>query len=279
MTAQITDSHSTDERRKPLLRWAGSKRQLLPRLRSFWSTKYRTYLEPFCGSACLFFSVSPGRAVLGDLNSELITTYRQLQLDPYKVIECLRRLPRGKSAYYEIRAVDAKSIGAAEAAARFIYLNHYCFNGLYRTNANGRFNVPFGRHKKPREIDEALIISAAESLRNAFVVDGDFEQTLSYAHKGDFIYLDPPYVTSRDESFREYGPTAFAEHDLTRLSSRLIELDRRRVHFVVSYCDSRLARRAFGQWRIKSVLVRRNIAGFTGSRRHAREIIVTNIDL
>lgn len=260
----------------PFLRWAGSKRQLIPLLRNFWRSDYRGYVEPFCGSACLYFSVMPPQAVLGDLNRELITAYRTLRADPNRVIECLHRLPGGAKGYYQVRKVVPTEISDAELAARFIYLNHNCFNGLYRTNLQGRFNVPYGRHKKPRLINEQVLFSAAKALDSVLLVSGDFTNTLEYAARGDFVYLDPPYVAGKD-SFIEYGANSFSRADLARLSEELNRLDSRGVAFVVSYCDTAAARQIFRRWKVRSAWVRRNIAGFAGSRRKIKELLATNI--
>src|SRR5882762_1649630 len=128
---------------KSLLRWAGSKRQIVTALAKYWPGRTSRYIEPFAGSACLFFYLEPAAAILGDLNGELIRTLRAVQRYPVKISDSLKRLPKGKIAYYKLRAVDPKSLGEIEAAARFLYLNGRCFNGLYRTNSAGMFNVPY----------------------------------------------------------------------------------------------------------------------------------------
>jgi DNA adenine methylase len=166
---------------KPILRWAGSKRQLLGELVKYWPGGSTRYIEPFAGSACFFFHLVPNQAILGDLNSDLINTYRFLRRDVERVIECLRRLPTGKKAYYRIRALSPSTLTEPEQAARFIYLNKYCFNGLYRTNRRGEFNVPFGDNKGQNAIDEDAIRTAAKLLEGVRFVDGDFEHTLSFA--------------------------------------------------------------------------------------------------
>jgi len=118
-----------------ILRWAGSKRQLIPRLEKFWPGPDTRYIEPFCGSACLFFALQPSAAVLGDLNSELIDTYRALQADHNAVLDLLRKMKRSKGEYYRIRSQLIDDLSALERAARFLYLNKHCFNGIFRTNA------------------------------------------------------------------------------------------------------------------------------------------------
>jgi len=262
---------------RTFLRWAGSKSQLLPILRNYWRNHFDRYIEPFSGSATVFFDVEPKQAILGDLNVDLIQTLRAIQLDAERVIECIRRLPLGDRNYYRIRQLNPSILSVVEQAARFLYLNFYCFNGLYRTNRQGQFNVPFGRKKGRKTVDEDLIRSGATLLKRAVLVYGDFSETLRYAGPRDFVYLDPPYITTSRDSFREYLPQTFESHDLLRLRDELGILDRQGTKFVLSYCDSREARKLLAVWRTRSVTVRRNIAGFVGKRKTVREIIVTNI--
>ena len=167
------------------------------------------YIEPFCGSACLFFHVQPPRAVLGDLNCELIDTLRAVRNSPHHVLESIRRFRRGRAAYYELRKKAVASLAQAERAARFVYLNRMCFNGIYRTNCRGEFNVPYGPPKNGGTVDEWLILSAARVLDAALIVQGDFEKTLSHAAGNEFVYLDPPYYLDNRQVFREYGPGSF----------------------------------------------------------------------
>lgn len=262
---------------KSFIRWAGSKRQLVNRLKTLCPNFVGRYIEPFAGSACLFFHIQPREAVLGDLNYELISTMRAVQRDPLLVLECLRRLKRGKRSYYKLRAIDPFDLSEAELAARFIFLNRYCFNGLYRTNAKGRFNVPWGPQKRDRGIDETLIVQASDVLQGASLLHADFEKTLAYAAPGDFVYLDPPYVVRTRRVFCEYLPGTFNNDDLSRLSSVLSTLDGRGVRFLITYGDSPEARGLLAYWNPRRIRTRRNIAGFVGSRREAYELIATNI--
>jgi DNA adenine methylase len=270
----------TERRRLPaiptFLRWAGSKRLLLPRLQTFVPRSFKRYIEPFAGSACLFFHLQPEHAILGDLNAELVCSLRAVQRNPYVVIECLRRLPVGEKGYYAVRSIDPASLPEASLAARFIYLNHYCFNGIYRTNMNGRFNVPYGPPKSGLPIDERLLVHASRLLRPALIVEDDFEATLAQAEPGDFAYLDPPFAVSGRRVFAQYGPRSFSQIDLPRLRKALEVLDDRGVAFVVSYADSTEARRWLSQWKTQRVQTRRNIAGFVGDRRRSYELVVTN---
>lgn len=259
------------------IRWAGSKRQLVKKLRAFRPKHFGRYIEPFAGSACLFFHMEPEEAVLGDLNYELVSTMQAVQRDVHLVLECLHRLRKGKTNYYTIRAKDPTALSEAEIAARFIYLNRYCFNGLYRTNKTGHFNVPYGPPKSQRGIDENQIIKASNILQRAFLVHGDFESTLVYAAAGDFVYLDPPYIIQSRRIFAEYLPGTFNREDLGRLELALETLHDRGVFFLITYGDSHEARQMLGHWNPCRIRTRRNIAGFAGNRRGAYELIATNI--
>lgn len=262
---------------EPFLRWAGSKRQLLPELKAYWPAKPATYVEPFAGSAALFFSLGPRNAILGDLNEDLINALRAVQAFPVRVIEALRRIPIGEEAYYRVRRTRPAELSNIERAAHFIYLNHYCFNGLYRTNLRGDFNVPFGRHKGEHLLDFDLIWKTATLLRGVMLVAGDFERTLSFVNKADFVYLDPPYALHEYRAgFAEYHPKSFSVNDLQRLEAALERLDSIRAHFVLSYANSAEARRIGRRWNMRKVWVRRNIAGFASNRRGVAELLISN---
>jgi len=260
-----------------IIRWAGSKRQLLTKLSCYWPKDAKRYVEPFCGSACLFFHLEPPKAILGDLNSELISTYKALKRDPLLVCEYLKRLQKGRNAYYRIRAIAVDSLSEAEVAARFLYLNRYCFNGIYRTNRLGKFNVPYGRPKSDNDFEYESIQAAARILKRVSFVDADFQETLKRVEKGDFVYLDPPFAVSQRRVFAEYHPAAFSLNDLERLQDCLIKLDRKGIPFVISYADSREARLLLERWKYRRVRTRRYVAGFAAHRRNAYELLATNL--
>jgi DNA adenine methylase len=262
---------------KAFLRWAGSKKQLLPVLSEYWDGK-GTYFEPFAGSSCLFFYLEPTKAVLGDINSELVSTLKAVRNQNAKLLRLLAEMPRGKREYQRIRRVDPSGLHQAEIGARLIFLNHNCFNGLYRTNMSGQFNVPFGRHKKRRTLDTALLKQAGKALRKATLIEGDFEETIKHAQKGDFVYLDPPYFSAKKRIFSEYGPRLFGDDDLCRLQRCLEGLHKRKVRFAVSYWYCKETLELFAKWRIKRVRAKRNIAGFAAARRGAYELIACNFN-
>ena len=260
----------------PFLRWAGSKRQHVPFLRQYWhAAQHRRYIEPFAGSAALFFSVAPPSAVLGDLNGELIQTYRALRHNPDVVHRKLTGFAKGKAAYYRLRAMRLGD--AAWRAARFIYLNRFCFNGLYRTNCRGEFNVPYGAPKNDHLPDLNQLRACARLLFRARLVHADFRRTLAVVEPGDFVYIDPPYAVSRRRVFVEYGKEPFSTKDLIELAGWLEQIDRRGACFVLSYADSHEARSLSGEWRRRRFAVRRHVAGFSCARRNHYELFVSNI--
>jgi len=262
----------------PIFRWAGSKRKSLRTLTAFWSEGFERYIEPFVGSACLFLKIKPKVAILADLNSTLIQTYRTIRTHPIAVAEALYAIPRSSAAYYDVRR-RMQSVGSAiERAASFVYLNRNCFNGIYRTNLSGEFNVPFGKEQGqyPRPCD---FETTAKLLKNARLQSGDFGATLRGLRRHDFVYLDPPFAATGVRTFVEYGRRAFAVEDLDRLSRHLDRIDRRGAFFLLSYADCACARKIARSWNSKKVEVRRQVAGFAAKRRMAGELLVTNLPI
>jgi DNA adenine methylase len=265
---------------KPFLRWAGSKRKLLSRLKGYWSPdRHKRYIEPFAGSACLFFELRPRAAILGDSNRELIDLYRAVKADPKPIFERLVRIPRNAETYYRWRAKNPRTEDRATRALRFLYLNRNCFNGIYRTNTDGGFNVPFGgKHGQPcGALARQDFMRAAKELKNARFVAGDFSRTLAVAEKGDFVYLDPPFAVSSRRVFTEYGEKIFDVTDVDRLARELRRLHKLGAEFLVSYADCTAARKLAQEWNASKLYVRRHIAGFTGDRRMASEWLITNL--
>jgi DNA adenine methylase len=261
-----------------IIRWAGSKRQIVRKLADFWQPSYSRYIEPFCGSACLFFHLEPEVAILGDMNRELITTYKALAGDAEGVCSALRLLRRGFVEYYRIRSRRPDYRRPADVAARFLYLNRYCFNGIYRTNGAGHFNVPYGPQKRYARFSYRELKSKANALRGATFHCQDFEATLDQARSGDFVYLDPPYAVENRRVFAQYQAAPFNSRDLKRLTGCLEQLDRHDIAFVVSYADCSEARTAFKKWRPTRVRVQRHIAGFASHRRVAYEVLASNVE-
>ncbi len=260
---------------KPFLRWAGSKRKQLSRLAAFWSAGHSRYMEPFAGSACLFFELAPQAAVLGDNNRDLIELYRVVQEEPGRLYARLCRIRRDLKTYHRWRDLEPKQLDRETRALRFLYLNRNCFNGIYRTNSEGKFNVPMGKRLGGYLSREELLHCSC-LLQRAKLISGDFSKTLENVKRGDFVYLDPPYAVTTRRIFREYGKVTFDIFDIPRFSESLREIERTGADFLVSYADCKESREVAACWHSVRLPVRRNIAGFAGDRKMAYEWLISN---
>ena len=245
------------------------------RLSPFWSERHTVYVEPFAGSACLFFELAPAAAVLGDTNSELIELFEVVRDDPSNLHERLCRLERDLDTYKHWRSLDPSSMDPNTRALRFLYLNRNCFNGIYRTNAKGQFNVPMGS-KLAANIQREELIRCSEMLKNVKLIRGDFMDTLQHVGMNNFVYLDPPYAVSSRRIFKEYGKKIFDVADIERFSAGLNNIHKKKADFLVSYADCKEARALAKDWNSFRFSVRRNVAGFAGARRNAYEWLITN---
>ncbi len=265
---------------QPFLRWAGSKRQLIPVLSTFWNKgSYSRYVEPFAGSACLFFSLAPDSALLGDVNKELISMYKELEKDPQAVLNELKKLKKSKDDYYHIRQLDLVTLTPVERAARFIYLNRYCFNGLYRVNSQGKFNVPYCGDNKGVMPSDEVFLACAKLLKHSELLAAKYEEVLKRVKKGDFVYMDPPFSVRSKEIFNEYDASKFSETDIGNLRQWMLKLQKDKIAFLVSYaeCDEADMLKKGFYW--QAVSVRRSIAGFTSKRKRVNEILISNIEM
>jgi DNA adenine methylase len=273
-----TDSEPPRQDCTSFLRWAGSKRRLLPILQTYWKKTHKRYLEPFAGSACLFFALRPPRAILGDLNPELIATFLEVKHRLDGVLEELAAIPPSSNdEYVRLRATNPTGLTPAARAARFIYLNRFCFNGVYRTNLKGEFNVPYSGERCGKIPKSELLTKCSKRLRTACLLNADFEKVLEHAERGDMVYMDPPFAVRARRVFREYDPSTFTHDDIKRLRAWMERLAAARIAFVVSYAESDEAdilRKGFGY---ETVSVRRNIAGFAAHRALANELLISNI--
>jgi len=258
------------------LRWAGSKKQLLPSLRESMPSQFARYVEPFTGSACLFFSVQPGHAILGDINLELMLTYKTVRDNPTAVARELQDLLPTKDKYYSLRNTPPDTLSEASRAARFIFLNRLCFNGLYRTNLRGEFNVPYGGTEGGQLPSSEQLRSASRVLKFAELKTCDFEHVLECVIPGDFVYMDPPYSIRARRTFREYSSQKFGDSQLAKLRRWMCHFEKRGIPFLVSYADSDEARSLSVGFKTRHVEARRNIAGFHGHRRKAVECLISN---
>jgi DNA adenine methylase len=262
---------------RPLLRWAGSKRRILPILEACAPAEYRVYIEPFAGSACFFVKLRPKRSILGDVNRDLIAFYGVIADMPRELEARVVAMPKSESFYYELRQKHELR-GRIDKAARFFYLNRFCFNGVYRTDKQGRFNVPRGIKvgSMPNAED---CVAFSRLLRNATLLAGDFEECMERARSGDFAYLDPPYTTSSRLPRGEYGYDSFRTTDLDRLIRCLRKADKRGVRVLLSYRKDPELAKALKGWSCRTLRVRRHVAGFARHRAVTSEVLLANYDL
>ncbi len=266
---------------RPVLKWAGGKRRLLPAILKRLPESIDTYYEPFVGSAAVFFALAGERrfrrAVLSDQNRELINVYKELKRDCESVIGCLQRYRdnHGHETYYDVRAVDPNTLDRVERAARTIYLNKTGFNGLYRVNRAGQFNVPLGRYKNPNICDEPRLRAAAKALKGVKLEVRDFESACRDAKEGDAVYFDPPYVPlSKTSNFTAYHHEAFDDEQQQRLAEVFARLAARSVHVVLSNSDTPRTRELYRGWRFDPIRVSRPINSKTTNRGTVGEVLV-----
>lgn len=261
----------------PFLRWAGSKKKILPILSEYWdSSCFLRYIEPFAGSAALFFHLNPKKALLGDVNKELMLTYRQLKNNVDAVINTLNSYNKNKKTYLSLRSKDPNKLTRSERASRFIYLNRYCFNGLYRINKKGQFNVPYGGKVCGRMPSGSALRSCSRRLKNVSLVAGSFNATLENVTQGDFVYMDPPYKVNKRKIFTEYDTNVFDQDAVIKLRWWLEYLNKNNIAFLVSYADSDEAKYLSQGFRVRKIKIRRNIAGFISNRRLDTEVLISN---
>ncbi len=263
---------------KPFLKWAGGKRWLVSRYSSLFPTTFNTYYEPFLGSAAVFFHLLPNKAVLADKNLDLIEAYRAIRTDYQGVLENLQHHARNHNEdyYYKLRNRLPKT--STSKAARFVYLNRTCFNGIYRVNKNGEFNVPRGTKNSVLFPDDDFGI-VSKVLQNCELICDDFEAVVSRAKKGDFIYADPPYtVQHNNNNFIKYNELLFSWQDQERLAQALFQARDRGVMVIMSNADHlsiKALYRGFG----KIIRVTRHsiLAADSLKRKETTELIITNL--
>jgi len=266
---------------RPFLKWAGGKRALAPLLTSlFPPLGDRTYREPFLGGGAMFFHLAPKKAVLSDALEDLITTYEVIKESPTKLLARLALFEKthSEATYYETRKRFNIERGAApeDRAAWFIYLNRTCYNGLFRTNQSGEFNVPFGRYVNPRIADAPRVHAASKTLEKVTLRHADFAESMDLAKKGDFIYLDPPYVPiSATSSFAAYDG-GFRMRDQEALARLFSTLDKRGCLLALSNSDTPEVRKLYARFDLTEIDAPRSISANGALRGTAREVLVRN---
>jgi DNA adenine methylase len=270
---------------KPIVKWAGGKSRLLGDLLAHVPTDIGTYAEPFAGGAALFFALASERsrglrkfkrAVLADRNEELVALYTAIRDDVSAVIDALGAFHHDRDLFYAVRAQETHGMSDVERAARFMFLNRTCFNGLWRVNSGGRFNVPFGKYKNPRILDEDGLRAASRALAGVEIVSRDFGDVTRRLGKRDFVYLDPPYVpVSRTASFTAYAKDGFTPQDQERLATELHALKRRGAKAMLSNADTRTTRDLYDGLALHVVRAPRSISCDGANRGDAGELVVT----
>ena len=273
----------------PFLKWAGGKKGIVDTLKHYVPWNFHAYHEPFLGGGALFFALKnsgllDGKEVfLSDINDELINTYRVVRDSPNELIEVLQDFSKehSKSFYYRVRAWDKepnfKRKDPVQRAARFVYLNKTCYNGLYRVNAKGHFNVPFGYHKNPNICDRDRIYRASEALRGAHLYVSCYTKTLQKAQEGDFVYLDPPYLSfGQNDSFCAYGHKPFLLSEQTRLRDFFDRLDQKGVFVLQSNIEHPFIRDLYKKYEIQKVYKTHKINSDPKGRKRRVEVLISN---
>ncbi len=273
---------------QPFLKWAGGKRQLLREIRKYCPRRYGIYFEPFVGAGAVLFDIQPRQGVINDANGELINVYRIIRNDPEGLIALLNQHQERntKEYFYQLRSLDRdhafEALTEVERAARIIYLNKTCFNGLFRVNSQGQFNVPYGSYKKPLIYDEVVIRAVNHYLHEATVdiSNGDFEEAVSGAGRGDFVYFDPPYDPISDtSSFTGYNLPAFDREQQKRLKRVCDDLTRRRCKVLLSNSATGFIRELYDdptRYTIIEVSANRNINSVATGRGKISELLIFN---
>ena len=271
---------------KPFVKWAGGKRQIIDKLKKYLPEDFDTYYEPFVGGGALLFELSPQRAVINDSNKELINVYKVLCNEEKfkKMCHTLNHYETSHSEafYYEIRNKDRNKksfnrLADYTRAARTIYLNKACFNGLYRVNSKNEFNVPFGKKKKVNTYEGSNLITVSNylTMNEVKILCCDFEDAVKNAKKGDFIYFDPPY-DSDTSTFNSYTETGFDKEQQRRLAKVYKELDKKGCYVMLSNHNTKLINELYKDYNIHIIEAKRNINSNGKKRGKVEEVIITN---
>lgn len=277
---------------RPYLKWAGGKRQLVREILPKCPSKYNTYYEPFVGGGAIFFALRPDSAVISDLNDQLCLTYRAIKDDVEELIEKLKehKCNNSKDYYYMIRELDRepdfKTYSNVDKAARLIYLNKTCYNGLYRVNSMGYFNTPYGKYKNPAIFDEEILLAINKYLNSANIEikNESFEHSVHDAEKGDFVYFDPPYDSPNCTNFTGYQAGGFDHKSQTLLRDVMVDLTDRGVRCLMSnaatdFIIQLFEEEASDKFKIEYVSANRTIGSNVDSRGKVDEVLIRNYDL
>ena len=272
----------------PVLKWVGGKRQLLNDIIPMIPTNYSIYVEPFIGGGAVLFELQPKKAIINDFNSELINVYTVIRDYPDELIKELQFHKENNSSehFYAVREYDRKpelfsQMTPVQKAARIIYLNKTCYNGLYRVNSAGQFNSPYGKYKNPNIINETVIRAMSKYFNenNIVIKNGDFKDALKGLRKGAFVYLDPPYMPiSSSSSFTGYTENGFDEDKQRELKALCDRLDKKGIKFLQSNSDCEFIRELYNGYKIKTIKAKRVINSKGNSRGEINEVLIYNYE-
>lgn len=265
------------------VKWAGGKKQLIEQFKPFFPEKIERYFEPFVGGGAVAFYLLKNhpeikKIFLSDINEELITTYSVIKSNLEELIKLLKEYKKqhGKEFYYEIRSQDVKTLTRVQIATRFIYLNKTCFNGLYRVNSKGGFNVPMGKYKNPLICPEADLREISKFLKKDDMKIGQFYDAVKEAKKGDFIYFDPPYYPLKRDSFTTYTKDKFLEKEQEKLKEVFSQLDKKSCKVMLSNSDTDFIKDLYKGYHINVVKATRMINRDAKNRGKINEVVITN---
>lgn len=264
------------------VKWAGGKGQLLNQLIPLFPKKFNRYIEPFVGSGAVLFYIlqkyPENEVIISDVNKELITAYKIIQKNVEELIKKLKdhKKKHNKEYYYKIRSINPDTLNDVEKAARFIYLNKTCFNGLYRVNSKGEFNVPIGSYKNPDVVQEEKLRTISKLLKKVKILNESFENVLKYAKKDDFIYLDPPYYPLNGNSFTTYHHDDFLDEAHKKLAEIFNELSKRGCFCMESNSDTEFVKKLYLEHKISTVKANRLINCRSDGRGIINEVVIIN---
>lgn len=273
------------ENLKPFVKWAGGKRQLLPEIKKYIPQQFDTYYEPFVGGGAVLFDLQPAKFVINDINSEIVNVYKTIKSDAEKLIKKLKTYKNESEFYYELRSLDRsegfEKMSNVERAARIIYLNKTCFNGLFRVNRKGQFNVPFGKYKNPNIVNEETLRAVFQYFNEADgqILNTDFESALKDANADSFVYIDPPYdPLSYSSSFTGYSLNGFGRNEQERLKEVCDDLNAKNCKFLLSNSATDFIKDIYKDYTIEIVKAGRNINSVGSKRGKIDEVLIRNYE-
>lgn len=268
----------------PVVKWVGGKRQLMSEIEPLFPKRYTTYCEPFVGGGAVLFSKQPRHAIVNDLNKDLITTYLVIRDDVRTLIELLKQYENTADYFYKVRDLDRdkeqySQLSSVEKAARLLYLNKTCYNGLFRVNSSGEFNSPFGNYKNPNIVNEPVLLAVNKYFCNNDITfySEDFASTLKRIKRGAFVYLDPPYDPVSDtSSFTGYNKGGFDRKEQIRLKNCCDELSANGIKFMLSNSSTDFIKELYNNYNITTVNANRAINSNGQKRGKVEEVIIRN---